>query len=264
MMNIKLVSLNILRRCLEKHYSPLNAGEIGTRFIQKPFPNITWWALSTTNYQGGKSETPGVRTPLVLRFPSQSLRVRFDRKVPEIDGLRSSIQGRKNFGFSSVLWPNSCSFQWETAISHRKNPKIFRLGILLPIHIDFWGFVLETVIFLDLSDRFRSFWYTGILDLGCTPLVLHSYSGVLESRFFPLANYSLECKINHVIRIVFLAQKYPEVYEKWSNGIKNIACIFYKNLMPIENLQIVLFCFWYFVVLFVLIIISSQNSLMLK
>jgi hypothetical protein len=71
------------------------------------------------------------------------------------------------------------------------------------------------VIFLDLSDRFRSFWETGIFDLDCTPLysactplystrtplVLYSYPGVLESCFFPLGVASVDGSM-HVQRIL--------------------------------------------------------------
>jgi hypothetical protein len=113
------------------------------------------------NNRGGKNETPGVGTPLVLHLYSVVLRctplvLRYTplysaslveayepdsaEKFRKSMGLGSSIQGRKNFAFSSVFWPNSCSFQWKTARSRRINPKIFRPGILLPIPIDFWGY----------------------------------------------------------------------------------------------------------------------------
>jgi len=157
---------------------------------------------------GGKNETPGMHTPLLLHLYSAFLVEAYEpdstEKIRKSIGLGSSIQGRKNFGF----------FQWEMARSHRKSRRFFDPQYNFRFPSISGGFLPETMIFLDLSDRFRSFWETGILDLGCTPLystrtplvlrciplilrctplystrtplLLYSYSGVLESHFFPL------------------------------------------------------------------------------
>jgi hypothetical protein len=101
--------------------------------------------------------------------------------------LGSNIQGREDFGF----------FQWETVRSRRRNPKIFRLGILFPIPIDFcefsaghgdfsWSFRPVPIVLGDRNPRPGL--YSAILHSysACTPLysaytplystVLHSYS----------------------------------------------------------------------------------------
>ncbi len=118
------------------------------------------------NNQEGKSETP-----------ERSVRAGFGRKVPEIDGAWKQYSGSEKFRIFPV------SFDQILVLSSGKQPEVvgkiqrfFDLEYYFRFPSISGGFLPETVIFLDLSDRFRSFWETGILDLGCTSLVLRLYS----------------------------------------------------------------------------------------
>jgi hypothetical protein len=128
-------------------------------------------------------------TPLVLRFPSWSVRAGFDRKVQEIDGAWKQYSRSEKFRIFPV----------GNGQKSPKEPKIFRPGILLPIPIDFCGFSAGNDDFswsfrpvsIVLGDRNpRPGLYSAILHSysACTPLystrtplVLHSYSALLRS-----------------------------------------------------------------------------------
>jgi hypothetical protein len=161
------------------------------------------------SWQGEKSGTPGVCTPLVLHLCCAVLRLYSTcaalystctplysaslveayelgstEKFRKSMKLGSNIQGRKNFGF----------FQWETVRSRRRNPKIFRLGILFPIPIDFcefsaghgdfsWSFRPVPIVLGDRNPR------PGLYS-ACTPLYFTRTPLVLRCTLLVLRLYS--------------------------------------------------------------------------
>ena len=62
--------------------------------------------------------------------------------------LETVFRTEKSSDFSGVFQPNSCSLWWKTAGSYWKNPKIFGLGILLSIPINFRAFSVGNGDFL--------------------------------------------------------------------------------------------------------------------
>jgi hypothetical protein len=92
-------------------------------------------------------QIPRARRPLIKLYritlflktilSDQDVRTSFGRKLRKSMELRSSISGRNVSGF----------FRLETVEHHRRNPKTFRPGILLPSFMDSWMFSATYVDF---------------------------------------------------------------------------------------------------------------------
>ncbi len=117
--------------------------------------------------------------------------------------LEAVCRAGKTSNFSGIFWPNSCSFWWKTAGSRRKNSKIFRPRILLPIPIDFRSF------FVGNGDFFWPFWSVPIVSgdrnprsglySACTSLYSAYTPFVLRSTgvsLFPLGQFCFNTAIS--------------------------------------------------------------------